>query len=111
MPKHVKITVEQEEQIIAALTAKPHASQVARDTGWSFSTVWRVAQRAGIELTAGRTTMGRQRLSPEQRGKVIEARGANPDAPQRRIAQKAGVSRSTVWRIERGRRGAALAAE
>jgi hypothetical protein len=68
-------------KIIAALTAKPNASQVARDTGWSFSTVWRVAKRAGIELTAGRATMGRERLSPERRAKVIETRRANPNAP------------------------------
>ena len=88
MPHGVKITTEQEEQIVAALTANPHATQVARDTGWSFSTVWRVADRAAIELTAGRETMGRKRLSPEQRAKVIEARRANPDAPQGRIAQK-----------------------
>jgi DNA-binding XRE family transcriptional regulator len=40
---------------------------------------------------------------------VIETRRANPDAPQLRIAQKAGVSRSTVWRIERDRRGALAA--
>jgi transcriptional regulator with XRE-family HTH domain len=109
MPQRVKITVEQEERIVEALTARPHASQVARDTGWSFSTVWRVAQRAGIELTAGRETMGRHRLSPEERARVIDARHANPDAPQQRIAQEAGVSRSTVWRIERGRRGALAA--
>jgi DNA-binding XRE family transcriptional regulator len=109
MPQRVKITAEQEERIVAALTVRPHASQVARDTGWSFSTVWRVAQRAGIDLTAGRETMGRHRLSPEQRARVIEARRANPDAPQQRIAQKAGVSRSTVGRIERGRRGALAA--
>jgi DNA-binding XRE family transcriptional regulator len=41
-------------------------------------------------------------LSPKQRAKVIKARRANPDAPQERIPQKADVSRSTVWRIERG---------
>jgi DNA-binding MurR/RpiR family transcriptional regulator len=100
-----RVTLDQEQQIIEALTANPHASQVARDTGWSFSTVWRVAQRAGIELTAGRRTMGRHRLSPEQRARVIEARRGDPKAPQQRIAKKAGVSRSSVWRIERGNRG------
>ena len=50
-----------------------------------------------------------RRMSEYGRGKrarVIEARRVNPDAPQERIAQKAGVSRSTVGRIERGRRSA-----
>ena len=60
MPRNVKLTAEQEEEIIAALTAKPHALQVARDTGWSFAMVWRRAESAGIELTAG---PGGQRLS------------------------------------------------
>jgi hypothetical protein len=46
----------------------------------SFATIWRIAERAGIELTAGR---------------------------EQDIA--AGVSRSTVWRIERGRRGSSAA--
>jgi hypothetical protein len=54
VPRSVKLTAEQEEEIIAALTARPHALQVARETGWSFPTVWRRAERAGIELTTGR---------------------------------------------------------
>jgi len=36
---------------------------------WSYATVWRVADRAGIPLTAGRETMGR-RLSAEQRAAI-----------------------------------------
>src|SRR2546423_2130415 len=60
-----------------------HASRVARDLGdVSFSTVWRVAQRAGIELTAGREAKGYKRLAPEQRAKVIEVRNAKPEATQ-----------------------------
>jgi hypothetical protein len=43
VPRNVKITADQEEEIIAALTRKPHALQVAHDTGWSFATVWRRA--------------------------------------------------------------------
>ena len=35
---------------------------------WSYSTVWRVTDRAGISLTAGHETMGRYRLSAAQRG-------------------------------------------
>ena len=42
----------------------------------------RMADRAGIELTAGREAKGYKRLPPERRAKVIEARRANPDAPQ-----------------------------
>jgi Sigma-70, region 4 len=65
----------------------------------SYATVWRVAHRYSVALTAGRETMGR-RLSPDRRVAVIEARRAKPDAPQREIAQQAGVSRSSVRRIE-----------
>jgi hypothetical protein len=108
VPRNVKITAEQEEEIIAALTAKPHALQVARDTGWSFATVWRRAESAGIELTAGREAKGYRRLSAERRAKVEEARQLNPKATQEEVARAAGVSRATVSRIERGdRRGAA----
>ena len=48
------IAMEKEEEIIAALEATPDASRVARKLGVSFSTVWRRADLAGIELTAGR---------------------------------------------------------
>ena len=96
-----------ERKIKAALKVKPHASLVARESNgaWSYSTVWRVALRAGIELTAGRETMGRKRISAEQRIAVIEARQANPDAAQREIGEMVGLSRSSVSRIEsNGRR-------
>ena len=33
-------------------------------------------------MTAGREAKGYKRLPPERRAKVIEARRANPDAPQ-----------------------------
>lgn len=105
-PHVVKITAEQEEQIVAALTAKPHASQVARDTGWSFSTVWRVADGNSIPLTAGRETMGRPRLPPEVWAKVEREVAANPDATQAELARKTGVSRSSVGRVVRARRSA-----
>jgi hypothetical protein len=106
MPRGSKITATDEARIIARLQHRPHASFVASKTGFSFATVWRVAERAGIELTAGREAKGYKRLAPEQREKVIEARRTDPAAPQMEIARQAGVSRSTVWRIERGRRGA-----
>jgi hypothetical protein len=69
-----------------------------------FSHLWRVADRAGIPLTAGRETMGRDRLSAERRAAVIEAYRANPQATQAEIARATGVSRASVSRIEGGRR-------
>ena len=69
--------------------------------------MWRRAESAGIELTAGRGAKGYKRLSPEQRAKVGEARRLNPTGNQEEVASAAGVSRSTVSRIERvDRRGA-----
>ena len=108
MPRNVPLSPEKEEEILAALEKDPHASRVARTLrDVSYATVWRVADRAGIELTAGRETMGRHRLSGEQRAAVLEARRKNPYAPEREIARQAGVSRSSVWRVEGGspRRG------
>ena len=69
---------------LAALTKKPHALQVARDTGWSFATVWRRAESAGVELTAGRDAKGYKRLAAEHRAKVEEARRLNPKGTQER---------------------------
>ena len=106
MRRGVPITEDEEARIKARLAAKPHASLVARESrgAWSYATVWRVADRAGIPLTAGRETMGRERLSAEQRAAVIEACRANPHATQAEIARAAGVSRASVSRIEGGRR-------
>jgi DNA invertase Pin-like site-specific DNA recombinase len=101
MPTGVKITAEQEEEIIAALTAKSHALQVARDTGWSFATVWRVADRADIDLRDGRAARGYKRLAPELWAKVAATLAANPRATQQEVARKTDVSRSTVGRIKR----------
>ena len=54
-----------------------------------------------------REAKGYWRLSAERRMKVKEARRLNPQATQEQVARAAGVSRSTVSRIERGdRRGA-----
>jgi hypothetical protein len=56
--RSVEVTAGEEARIIAALLVTPHASQVAREDGAvSFATVWRVAERAGIELTAGRAAL------------------------------------------------------
>src|SRR5271169_1515492 len=99
MRRRKKITAEEEEEIIAALGKMRHASRVARQLGVSFSTVWRPAERAGIELTAGRTAKGYKRLAAEREAKVIEALRTNPKATQQELADATGVSRSTVGRI------------
>jgi hypothetical protein len=103
----VRIPEEFEAAIKAELAKIPHASLVARESrgAWSYATVWRVAARAGIELTAGRRTMGRP-LPPERRAKVEETVRAHPDASQMELARKTGVSRSTVGRVVRARRAA-----
>jgi hypothetical protein len=110
MPRGVPITDDEEAKIKAALTAKPNASAVARETPWSYATVWRVADRGDILLTARSETMGRHRLSAEQRAAVSEARRANPQATQAEIARATGVSRPSVSRIV-GRRRQAVSRE
>jgi hypothetical protein len=47
----------------------------------SYDAVWRVAARAGVELTVGRCTMGAP-LPPALRAKVEQAVAAHPDATQ-----------------------------
>jgi hypothetical protein len=99
-----RITPQTEQDILAALGKDAHASRVARTLGGvSYATVWRVATRAGIALTAGRRTMGHP-LPPELRAKVEQAVAANPGATQQEPAQKCDVSRSTVGRVVRSRR-------
>ena len=102
MARGVPITLAEEEEIIAALERDPYASRVARKLGVSFATVWRRAERAGIELTAGREAKGYKRLSAERCAKIIEVRRANPQATQEEVAREAGVSRPTVCRVTRG---------
>jgi hypothetical protein len=107
MPRGVPIGDEVEGAIKAALARKPHASLVARESkgAWSYATVWRVADRAGIVLTLGRETMGR-RLPPEQWAQVERDVSAHPKATQDELARNTGVSRSTVGRVVRARRAA-----
>jgi DNA-binding XRE family transcriptional regulator len=106
MQRGVPITDDEEAAIKTALQVRPHASAVARDSkgAWSYSTVWRVADRAGIALTAGRETMGRKRLAAEQVAAVREMSRANPKTKQADIARATGVSRPSVSKIEGGRR-------
>jgi transposase-like protein len=102
MGRGVPITLAKEEEIIAALEVDAHASRVARKLGVSFSTVWRRAERAGIELTAGRAAKGYKRLPAEQCAKIIAVRQENPKATQKEVAREVGVSRPTVSRVTRG---------
>jgi hypothetical protein len=69
---------------------EPVPPRLARNTGWSFATVWRRAESAGIELTAGREAKGFERLSSERRAKVEEARQLNPKVTQEEVARAAG---------------------
>jgi DNA invertase Pin-like site-specific DNA recombinase len=101
MPRRA-IAPEKEARIVALLLEVRQASLVARKVGVSYSKVWRLADGAGIELTAGREAKGYWRLSPERRAAVIEARSKNPKGTQKEIARAAGESRSTVSRIENG---------
>src|SRR5215813_9890792 len=108
MPRNVPITPEKEQEIIAALEKDSHASRVARTLGdVSYATVWRVADRNAIALTAGRETMGRPRLPAEVWAKIAREVAANPNATQKELARKIGVSRSTVGRVMRAPRDAA----
>ena len=111
MPRGVPITAEKEEEILAALEETPHASKVARQLGVSFATVWRRAEEAGIELTAGKTAKGYKRLTPEQYAKIVATRRAMPQATQEEVARAAGVSRPTVSRVTRGYKRAVKVAE
>jgi transcriptional regulator with XRE-family HTH domain len=51
--------------------------------------------------------MGRPRLSVEVWAKIAREVAANPNATQKELARKIGVSRSTVGRVMRAPRDAA----
>ena len=71
MSPNISITPEKKDEILAALERDPHASRVARTLGdVSYATVWRIADRNGIALKAGRETMGRPRLPAEVWAKI-----------------------------------------
>jgi hypothetical protein len=57
-PRAAGLLTKWETAIEAELRKIPHASLVARESkgAWSYATVWRVTDRAGNELTAGRKT-------------------------------------------------------
>jgi len=93
------ISQEKRRQIIAALKDNPNATQVAREVGCvNYRTVVRLAEGAGIELTAGKAARGHPRVSPEKHAQIIAALKDNPNATQ--AARKIrGVSRTTVGKI------------
>jgi hypothetical protein len=103
------ITSETEEEIVTALEKDSHASRVAHTLGnVSYATVWRVADRKNIDLEAGRKAKGYKRFPPEVWARVESEVAAHPTATQEELAPKIGVSRSTVGRVVRARRRAAL---
>src|SRR5215468_2740399 len=108
MSRNVPITPEKGQEIIAALEKDSHVSRVARTLGdVSYATVWRVADRNAIALKAGRETLGRPRLPAEVWARIAREVAANPNATQKELARKIGVSRSTVGRLMRAPRDAA----
>jgi CRP-like cAMP-binding protein len=110
MRRRAPITSEEENEIIAALEKDAHATRVAGQIGCSFSTVWRVADRACIELTAGREAKGYKRLSADRQKNIEQQLRADPKLTQEDVARATGVSRSTVGRIERRIRQSTAAA-
>jgi len=72
-----------------------------------YATVWRVADPNAIALKGERETMGRPRLPAEVWAKIAREVAANPNATQKELARKIGVSRSTVGRVMRAPRDAA----
>ena len=102
----LSITTKKEEAILAALSRDAHASRVARALGdVSYATVWRVAARAGIDLTAGRAAKGYKRLPAERRAKVEDAVRAIPE--RRRTSSRArpvsAARPSAVWCVRAAR--------
>ena len=103
------ISEEKRRQIIAALKDNPNATQIAREVGGvNYGMVLRLAEGAGIDLTAGKAARGHPRVSPEKHAQIIGALKANPNAKQ--VARKiGGVSHTKVGKIAKAA-GIALAA-
>ena len=103
------ISQEKRRQIIAALKDNPNATQIAREVGCvNYRTVVRLAEGAGIELTAGKAARGHPRVSPEKHAQIIAALKDNPNAAA--VAKQiGGVSHTKVGKIAKAA-GIALAA-
>jgi hypothetical protein len=104
-PGHVampgeKLTDEKRRQVIAALNVNSNATAVAREIGGiSAAGVWKIAKRAGIELTAGMAARGcNNRVAPAKRAEIVAALNVNPNATA--VAREVGgVSGVGVWKI------------
>jgi hypothetical protein len=95
-----KLTAEKRRQVIAALTVNSNATAVAREIdGVSVAGVWKIAKKAGIELTAGMAARGcNNRVPPEKRAEIVAALNVNPNATA--VAREVGgVSGVGVWKI------------
>jgi transposase len=94
-----RLSAEQRAQIITALKDNPNATQIAREVGGvNYRTVVRLAEGAGIDLTAGKAARGHPRVSSEKHAQIIAALKDNPNATQ--VARKiGGVSHTTVGKI------------
>jgi transposase-like protein len=95
-----KLTEEKRRRVIAALNANSNATAVAREIGGiSAAGVWKIAKRAGIELTAGIAARGcNNRVPPEKRAEIVAALNVNPNATA--VAREVGgVSGVGVWKI------------
>lgn len=99
------IPEQRKKEIIAALNRDSHASRVTRALGdVSYATVWRVAEQAGIDLTAGRAARGNKPGQAERHAKIKDAVRAYPKATQKELARQADVSLSTIRRVVGARR-------
>src|ERR1700733_9556013 len=77
-----KLTEDKRRQVIAALNVNSNATAVAREIGGvSAACVWKIAKKAGIDLTAGIAARGcNNRVAPEKRSEIIAALSINPNA-------------------------------
>jgi hypothetical protein len=93
------ISQEKRRQIIAVLKDNSNATQVAQEVGGAnYRTVVRLAEEAGIELTAGKAARGCRGISPEMSAQIIGELENNPNATQ--VARKIScVSNTTVGKI------------
>jgi hypothetical protein len=95
-----KLNEETRQKIIAALNVNSNATAVAREIGGvSAAGVWKIAKKAGIELTAGRAARGcNNRVPPDKRAEIVAALNVNPNATA--VAREVGgVSGVGVWKI------------
>src|ERR1700733_7617005 len=94
------LTEEKRRRVIAALNTNSNATAVAREVGGiSAAGVWKIAKRAGIELTAGIAARGcNNRVPPEKRAEIVAALNVNPNATAvaREVGGGSGVG---VWKI------------